>query len=195
MYGKRGVQNLSLGSVGPLSLDQFGHLVVTDALAEAAMAGRLFSVANQAKVAVTANLATTWTGLGVANPTGSSKLLIFYEFGWSTDVVNPAEGVVGLMTSTDSGFAQALTVKCARSGAGTSVAYADNGATIATPVLERVCGSTMEGAITTTPQLGPALYPINRSIVLPAGRSLMTYHSIGGTASLIFHFVWEERDA
>jgi hypothetical protein len=195
MYGKRGVQNLSNAAVGPLRLDQHGKLVVAGDLAEAAMEGRLFSVANQAAVAVTANLATTWTGLGVANPTGSGKLLVFYEFGWATDVVNPAEGVVGLMTSTDSGFAAALAARCARNGYKTSVAYCDNGATIATPVLERICGSTMEGAITTVPALAPKIIDLKGGIVLAAGRSLLTYHSIGGTASLMFHFVWEEVEA
>lgn len=101
-------------------------------LAEAALAGRLFCVANQAKVAVTAGLATTWTGLGVANPAGSGKILIMHEFSWATDVVNPAEGVVGLMTSTDSGFASAIAARCTRYGKGISRAYCDDGATIAT---------------------------------------------------------------
>lgn len=185
---------MSNGSVGPLRLDQFGKLIVAGDLAEAAINGRLFSVANQAKVAVTANLNTTWTGLGVANPTGSGKLLVMHEFGWSTDVVNPAEGVVGLMTSTDSGFASAIAARCARNAYKTSVAYCDDGATIATPVLERICGSTMEGAITTVVQNNVNIIDLKGSIVLAPGRSVLTYHSIGGTASLMFHFVWEEVD-
>ena len=198
MYGKVGIQNIASGGGGMFREATDGSMIVTSSggkYADAAVNGRLFSVANQAKVAVTANLNTTWTGLGIANPTGSGKLLIMQQFGWSTDVVNPAEGVVGLMTSTDSGFAAALTVKCARDGYKTSVAYADDGATIATPILVRVCGSTMEGAITTVVQNNVNIYPIDGSIVLAPGRSVMTYHSIGGTASLTFHFVWEEIDA
>jgi len=193
MYGQ------DVDGVGrPPLVDSSRRLVIAPSggfLADAALNGRLFSVANQAKVAVTAGLATTWTGLGVANPTGSGKILVVYEFGWSTDVVNPAEGVVGLMTSTDSGFAQAIAARCARNGYATSVAYCDDGATIATPVLERVCGSTMEGAITTTPQLGVNVYKIEGGIVLAPGRSVLTFHSIGGTASMLFHFLWEEIDA
>ena len=137
-------------------------------------------------------MATTWTGLGVENPTGSGKNIIIHEFGWATDVVNPAEGAVGLMTTTDSGFAQALTARSGFFGTGTSIAYCDDGATIATPVLERVCGSTMEGAISTQVQVGPVIIPIDGGIILAPGRSVCTYHSIGGTASLIFHFLWEE---
>lgn len=187
-------------SSSPVSLetDDNKNLFVTVSgakYAAAAKAGRLWSVANQAKVAVTAGLATTWTGLGVANPTGSGKNLIMLEFGWSTDIVNPAEGVVGLMTATDTGFAAALTAKAGMNGQGSSVAYCDDGATISTPILERVCGSTMEGAITTQVQTGINIYKIDGSIVLPPGRSVLTYHSIGGTASLIFYFLWEQEDA
>ena len=179
-------------------LDQYKHLFVSNQggkYKEAALAGRLFSVANQAAVAVTAAMATTWTGLGIANPAGSGKNLVIHEFGWTSDVVNPAEGAVGLMTSTDSGFAAALAARSAFYGTGSSVAYCDDGATIATPVLERVYGSTMEGAISTQVQAGPAVVQIDGSIILAPGRSVMTYHSIGGTASLIFHFMWEEIDA
>ena len=193
MYGKT-----SSGVGLPVLVDSLGKIITAPGggkYADAAINGRLFSVANQAKVAVTAALATTWTGLGVANPTGSGKLLIMHEFGWSTDVVNPAEGVVGLMTATDTGFAQNLSARCARNGYATSVAYCDDGATISTPVLERICGSTMEGAITTVVQNGVNIYKIDGSIVLAPGRSLLTYHSIGGTASLVFHFVWEEISA
>ena len=198
MYARVGQFRAAVGTVNPLRADTYGALIVQaggGSLQEAAVNGRLFSVANQAAVAVTAGLTTTWTGLGVANPTGSGKLLIIHEFGWSTNVVNPAEGVVGLMTATDTGFAAALSARCARNGYATSVAFCDDGATISTPILERVCGSTMEGAITTTPQLGVNIYDIKGGIVLAAGRSVLTYHSIGGTASLIFHFLWEEIDA
>ena len=194
MYQKRGIQALSQGAIGPLRGDQLGALITSKGLAEAAIEGRLFSVCNQAAVAVTAALATTWTGLGLCNPTGSGKLLIVHEFGWAQTVVNPAEGAIGLMTSSDTGFAAALTPKCARDGYKSSSAYCDDGATIATPILLRIVGGTMEGAITTIPSLTPNIYKVNGSIVLAPGRSVMTYHTIGGTASLVFHFVWEEID-
>lgn len=193
MYGKT---RAGIG-LPPLADDE-GVLLVKNGggkYADAAINGRLFSVCNQAAVAVTAALTTTWTGLGVANPTGSGKLLIMHEFGWAQTVVNPAEGAIGLMTSTDSGFASAIAARCARNAYATSVAYCDDGATIATPVLERICGGTMEGAITTIPSQTLNIYKIDGSIVLAPGRSLLTYHTIGGTASLVFHFVWEEIDA
>lgn len=194
MYQKRGIQALSQGAIGPLRGDQLGALITSKGLAEAAIEGRLFSACNQAAVAVTAALATTWTGLGLCNPTGSGKLLVVHEFGWAQAVVNPAEGAIGLMTATDTGFADVIAKKCARDGYKTSVAYVDDGATISTPVLLRVLGGTMEGAITTVPSQAPNIYKVDGSIILAPGRSVLTYHTIGGTASLVFHFVWEEID-
>lgn len=194
MYLKRAIQALASGAVGHLRGDQVGALITSKGLAEAALEGRLFSVCNQAAVAVTAALATTWTGLGLCNPTGSGKLFVVHEFGWAQTVVNPAEGAIGLMTGPDTGFAAALTPKCARDGYKASSAYCDDGATIGTPILLRVVGSTMEGAITTVPATPPGIVDLKGSIVLAPGRSVMTYHTIGGTASLAFHFVWEEID-
>lgn len=192
MYGK------DRDGVGrALLLDSEGKLLTAPGggkFADAAINGRLFCVANQAAVAVTAALATTWTGLGVANPTGSGKLLVMHEFAWSTNVVNPAEGVVGLMTCTPGDMAAGIAARCCRNAYATSVALCDNGATIGTPVLERVCGSTMEGAITTIPQLAANIVNLEGSIILAPGRAVCTYHSIGGTASLIFSFMWEEID-
>lgn len=198
MYGKQGAQSLSAGAVGPLRLDTDGALVVRACgakYAEAAMAGRLFSVANQAAVATTAALATTWTGLGVCNPSGSGKNLILYEFGWALAVVGPDDGVVGLMSSDDTGFAAALTAKAAMNGAGSSVAYCDNGATIATPILERICGTIGTGATTTQIGVPQSIYQIDGSIILPPGRSIMTYTTTATTAAAVFFFLWEEVDA
>ena len=186
------------GSLSSLGAGYDGGLLVSQAggkYAEAARAGRLFSVANQAAVATTANLNTTWTGLGVCNPTGSSKLLIIHEFAWALSVVGPADGVLGLMTSSDTGFADSLTAKCAMNGAGSSVAYCDAGATIATPILERVVSTYGTGAVTTWQGAGPQVCKIDGSIILPAGRSVMTYTFTATTAAFIFSFLWEEVDA
>jgi hypothetical protein len=91
-------------------------------------------------------------------------------------------------------MAQAVTPRCALYGAATTVALTDNGATIGTPILIRVCGSTMEGAISTVPSLGPNIYNIDGSIVIPPGYALLTYTFAIQTTSIQFHFVWEEVD-
>uniref|UniRef100_A0A6M3IRT6 Uncharacterized protein n=1 Tax=viral metagenome TaxID=1070528 RepID=A0A6M3IRT6_9ZZZZ len=174
--------------------EQDGILVthVSGKYVEAALAGRLFSVANQAAVTTTAALATTWTGLGVCNPTGSGKNLIIHEFGWALSVVGPDDGIVGLMSSDDTGFAAALTAKAAMNGRGASVARCDDGATIATPILERVCGTIGTGATTVQISVPQSIYQIAGSIILPPGRSIMTYTTTATTAAAVFFFLWEE---
>ena len=137
MYGKD-----RDGTGRPALVDPEGAIVqASGCYTEAAIEGRLFSIANQAAVATTAALATTWTGLGVCNPAGSGKNLIIHEFGWALTVVGSDEGGVGLMIADDTGMAAALTARAAKYGAGASVAYCDDGATIGTPVLERIYGT------------------------------------------------------
>jgi len=159
---------------------------------DAALGGRLFSVANQAAVATTAGLATTWTGLGISNPAGSKTVAIIHEFAWGITASPAAAAAIGLMTSDTTGFADSLTSKAAKSGSATSSLYADAGATIATPILERVYGSIGTEATTAGWQLPTTVINIGGSIVLPPGRSVMTYTSAAVAAVLIFHFVWEE---
>lgn len=163
--------------------------------ANAAAEGRLFSVANAAAVATTADDATTWTGLGVANPSGSNKLLVMLEFAWGLSVVGPDDGILGLMAVTDSGFAEALDIRCARFGAGSSIAFADDGATIVSPILERIVSTFGTGAVTTWQGAGPQVYNINGSIVIPPGRGIVTNTTTATTAALQFSFLWEEIDA
>ena len=191
MYGK------DRDGVGRAVLTDDSGVLLTPSgkCADAAANGRLFSVASSAAVATTAAANTTWTGLGVANPTGSGKLLVMLQFGWALSVVGPDEGILGLMAATDGGFASALTVRCARYGAGTSIAYADDGATIVSPVLERVVSTYGTGAITTWQGAGPQVYNIDGSIVLPPGRSICTYTTTATTAAFQFSFMWEEIDA
>jgi hypothetical protein len=185
------------GSVNPLRTMTDGSLAVAAAggrFAEAALAGRLFSVCNQTNVTTTAALATTWTGLGVGNPATSGKNYIFHEFGWAQEVVMNTEGTIGLMIATVGDMAQAIVPRCARYGYATTVALTDNGATIGTPILVRVCGSSMEGAISTVPSLGMNIYNIDGSIVIPPGYALLSYTFAIQTSSIQFHFLWEEVD-
>jgi hypothetical protein len=189
MYGK------DKNGVGrAIVTDNIGIINTRSAMADAALRGRLFSVANQAAVATTAALNTTWTGLGLSNPASSGKNAIIWEFGWSVTASPAAAAGIGLMTSDTTGFADSLTAKAAKAGAGNAVVYADAGATIATPILERVYGQIGTEATTAGWALPNNVININGSIILPPGRSVMTYSSAAVAAVLIFHFVWEEVD-
>lgn len=199
IHGKVGEINGAVGSPYPLTLNQKGALYVSPSagkLATAAQAGRLFTIANQAAVATTANLNTTWTGLGFANPSTSGKNAIVHEFGWALSLAGSTAGIVGLMTSDTTGFADALTIRnCLDGSATASSMYADDGATIATPVLRRVYGDYgTEDTATSLGTKGPHVVYVDGSLVIPPGRSVMTYTSLATTAAFLFYFMWEEID-
>jgi hypothetical protein len=171
MEGRVGAINASVGTKNPLRTDTYGSLAVFQGAgkyAEAAIAGRLFHVANQAVVACTAGLATTWTGLGIANPSASGKLLVLHQFTYALNVVGPAAAAIGLMETTNSGFAAAIAARPVRPGMGTSVALVT---------------------------LGPNVYEIDGSIVVPPGYGICTYAGAALTAALMFSFTWEEVSA
>ena len=193
MYGKVGNQALASGASGPLRLDQYGALVTNVGLAEAALAGRLFGVSNQAAVATTAALATTWTGLCISNPSTSGKNMIMRQFGFSQTVAGSADGAIGLLTCTIAAPASAVTIQNQKVGGATSSMLADDGATLVGPVLQRVFGSIGTLAVTGygTETIPP--FDIN-GLVVPPGYTIGSYTTKATTASLVFYFVWEEVD-
>jgi len=192
MYGQN-----SAGVGRPPLIDSDRRLVTASGggrFTAAALAGRLFSVANQTNVTTTAALAATWTGLGVGNPATSGKDYVFHEFGWAQEIVMNTEGTVGLMVATVGDMAQAVVPRAAKYGSATTSALSDNGAAVGTPILVRVFGSTMEGAVSTVPSLSGNIYNIDGSIVIPPGYALLSYTFAIQTTSIQFHFVWEEVD-
>ena len=192
------VKNASTGSAVQAEADQYGQLITLSqggTLQTAATAGRLFSICNQAKVATTANLATTWTGLGLVNPSGSGKNAIVHKFGWGMQIAADTAGAIGLMTATDSGTtAASLTVQnCLDSSNIGTYIYATAGATIGTPVLRRIYGDYgTEDTATDNGTKGPHLVNLKGGLVIPPGRAVYTYSTTATTACLVFHFVWEE---
>lgn len=189
MYGK------TRNGVGlPLLCDNEGILLTKPHLADAALAGRLFGVANQAAIATTAALATTWTGLAVSNPLASGKNLILQEFGFSQTVASNGDGAIGLLTCTIAAPASNVTIQNQKLGGGSSAMLADDGATIASPVLQRVFGPIGTLAVTGFGQGPQFVYKAEGSIVVPPGYTIATYTTKVIGASMIFHFVWEEVD-
>jgi hypothetical protein len=192
--GKVGVQNLSDGAVGLFRLDRYGALVANARLSEAALAGRLFGVANQAAVATTAALTGTWTGLCVSNPAASGKNMHMRQFGFSQTVAGSADGAVGLLTCTIAAPASNVTIQNQKIGGATSSMIADDGATIVSPALQRVFGSIGTVAVTAYGTETVPPFDID-GIIIPPGYTIGTYTTKATTASLIFFFVWEEIDA
>lgn len=193
MYGK------TEAGVGlPVLVDSSGKLITAPGggkYADAAINGRLFSAANQTPVNTSTTLNTTFTGLALANPTGSGKLLVLHEFGWALDQAAAGDSVLALgITTYSANYAAAITPRCARYAYATSVAVVDDGATIVAPVLVKIIGSI--GTNATTALTNPGLIDLGGSIVLSPGYVVVTDTTLAtGATSIQFHFMWEEVDA
>jgi len=158
---------------------------------EQAYMGNLFSVTNQAAVSTTAALATTFTGLAIANPAASKVNLVLRTFSCAQFAVGAA-GAVGVMVGAGAA-AGALTVRNALTGgAASALTTASAGATIATPVLERVVGSLGSLATTGYGLLPAIVHDFQGSLIIAPGYYVASYTSAATTTALIFGFVWEE---
>lgn len=192
MYGK------DVDGIGrPPLIDSDRKLIVSSgggALREAALGGRLFSVMNQAAVATTADDALTWTGLGIANPTGSGKKAIMHGFCFALTVVGSDEGALSLMVGTESGFADNLTIINSLPSGPPSKMYADDGATIVDATLWQIFAMYGTAAITAWNMSGRFNWDLKGSYILEPGRSIMTSTTTALTTSPICGFMWEEID-
>jgi len=194
MYGK------TSAGVGQAPLiDSDRRLVVARSggkYAEAVADGRMFSACNSTKVATTAGVTGAWTGLCISNLTGSGKNVIVHEFGWGLMIAANTAGNVGLQTASIAAPASAVTVHNCLDGSTTSAAvYADDGATLVTPLQVRTFGEYgTEGTDTSFFNHGVHVYNLEGSLVLPPGRTVATFTTLATIACFQFHFIWEEVD-
>jgi len=198
LEGKVGVQALNSGSPGVIRIDGRGNVSTQKGgkYTEATLAGRMFAVANQAVVNVTAGLAATYTGLALVNPVGSGKNLIIHEMGAINEIALPtAACVFGVMTG--GGVGAATSVIAARnrlSGGPASKAYVDSAVVFTeAPVLEQVFHTFHTGAVTTA--IGSGFYAIlDGSLVITPGYHVCPYASAVNNATFQFSILWEEID-
>jgi hypothetical protein len=185
--------------MGPFRLNTEGALVVSNYAGkykEAVLQGRCYVVANQAAVALTAAMATTWTGLVVSNPVGSGINVVILRFGYANTVLVPTATVIGLMTGVTPTAAidAALTPRNCMVGGVAGLARADNthDLTGGVPVLDRVFSTAGTVALTSSPNGVPQDIDLDGSIILPPGAYCATYSFAANTAAWIFSFMWEE---
>lgn len=157
---------------------------------EQAYRGNMFVVANQAAITTTAALATTFTGLAISNPAGSGVNAVVNKFYVAQFAVGAAGGV-GIMTGSGAAAGSLVPRNCLVGGP-TGKVTASAGATIATPVLERLVGSV--GSLATTGYgLMPAAYiDLEGSLIVPPGFFAASYTTVVTTTALLFGFQWEE---
>lgn len=193
----QGLRSLGAGQKGALRHNLDSALIVAQGsgkYTEGVREGRVFVAANQAAVALTAAMATTYTGLVLGNPTTSSIDVVLYQFGYTFTVAAPtAATVIGLMTGTGASIAGSITPRNRYVGGAAAVAQVDDGCTLpGTPVLEMVFGQVGTLATTGT-AVGPCtLVEIDGSLILPPGAFVAAYSFAANTACAIFSFMWEE---
>lgn len=181
-----------------LTADNQSNLLVSDyhgryynANYNAGGVGNMYSLCNQAAVTTTAALATTFTGLSVANPAGSGVNLqmLFFSVGQSLAGVAAA---VGYMTGIGASAGSLIPRAAIVGQTAASKAIGSNSSILGgTPVLEEVIGSV--GSLATTGYgLQAGIYKdIGGSLIIPPGAFIASYTTLAN-AGLLFGFRWLE---
>ena len=158
---------------------------------EWALRGNMFRLANQAAVTTTAGLATTFTGLSVANPIGSGVNLVMIRFSVAQIAVAVAGGV-GYMSGTGASAGALVPRNCFQGSGGVSKAIGSAGSTLGgTPVIEELVGSV--GSLATTGyglQIGLTA-PMN-NLLIPPGNFVASYTTAACTSAFVFTYTWVE---
>ena len=187
------------GATPTARADKTGALVTTDAhgkYMEAVLRGNVFFAANQAAATFSVGLTTTTAvGLIIANPPGSSKLIVPLQVEFvNTGVIVGVAGIsIRGYSATAIAHTTALTVSNALIGSGNApVGTADSGSALtAAPVVAKLLYSVLS---TNTAVISQAtVYDLGGSIILPPGTAMAVLASaaITGFASCL----WEEVSA
>lgn len=185
----------------PVRSDRLGGLYVVEGRARYAENTRrsLRMVgANQAAVTTSAGLSTTNTGLILFNPVGSTVNLELDKVGLAFIVAFAAGSAIGLQ----GGFAGAALAGTTVDGqynalingpVGQGLIY--KAATTVAPVVKKIFGSGLTGAITTTPFVAPTVIDLEGSVIVPPGGWISLYTSTASGAGCFASFEWTEVPA
>jgi hypothetical protein len=196
--------SIGSGTLTPTRLGNMGDAIVSELHGryyEANYRRNKFYGSNNATPTVTTvGLATTYTGLVLFNPAGSTVNLVLDKVGYSFLVAFAAASTIGLMV----GYSAAGIVTFSASGAPASSSFIGVGAAgqgrtalsatlVGTPVVHSIFGQGLTGAITTAPAIQNTIYDFEGSVILPPGAYAAIYTSTAsGAASLAASFQWEE---
>jgi len=193
------------GSQPNLRSGGLSDLIVSEFMArysESTYRRQNFSAANQAAVATTAGLATTYTGLVLSNPLGSGFNLHLNKLGFASVVAQTSALAVGLMVgfsaTTNVTHTTPVTPRSNFYGVGVAgVGLVDQSATLpVAPTVQAIFGVVDTGAITTVTQSGLGLIDLEGSIVLPPGAYVAVYTSAASAAASVLASIgWQEFPA
>jgi len=198
MYGRVGIISASEGSKNPLRTNEEGALVVQSGGSkyyELTNQGKVYVVANQAAVAMTAALATTYTGLVVGNAAGTGKNLIMLGCSYATTVAVPTATAIGIMGGTMTAVASTLTPQNRKIGGAASIAWAEDSCTIGTPILHQAFATAWSEATTAGTLSQPNWIDLDGSLIVTPGSFVAFYSTAANTAAFLLSFMWAEVDA
>ena len=197
--------SMASGSQSPARAGQLGDLITSELHGryyEQCYRRNIFSAANQAvAAATTAAFATTYVGLYVANPVGSTVNAVILKVGYGFIVAQPTGGnIIGLMAgyhaSTNVTAGGAITPRSNYIGVGAApvcTAGAGSATLPIAPTLVQVFGSVLTGAITVSNTNPLTVMDMEGSLILPPGGFACIYTFIASAASsLVASFTWEE---
>ncbi len=184
------------GSSPPLRTNKVGNLIVqagNGKYFEATNAGEVFVVANQVAVAVTAALASAYTGLVVGNAITTGKDLVMLGFSFAPSAAIPAATAIGLMTVEMTALTSTLSPRNRKMGGPASVAWCEDSCSLENaPVLEQPLAYAFTEA-TTAGNLGPMGYvDLDGALIVPPGYAVAAYSTAALTAAMLFSFLWRE---
>lgn len=196
-----GVQNQQDGAAIPVRAGKQGDLSVSELHGryyEQTYRGNMYGGAVSG-VALSAALSTAYGGLVLVNPAGSKVNLVINKVSWAPIVAQTTALSIGLLRGFNNNTAVTLnTPVSAYNKAGQAIAGQGSGvlasaATLPTaPVLDRILGSLLTGAITVSAQ-GGTIVDLEGSEIVPPGGYIGFYGSVASVAaSLAFGIDWEE---
>lgn len=157
---KAGQRSLSRGADDEVRGGYTGEIMISKYLpdyAQSILDGQAFEAANQAAQAVSAALATTYTGLLLYNPVGSDVLIIPKMVKFALSVAPAAIAPIGLLAGSQTVAPTGLTAVAVQNGqvgnAGVGRGLAYSAATILTPVWRKLLWDGFTAAALPAPQV------------------------------------------
>lgn len=183
----------------PPLIDDERRLVVVSSFEEAVREGNCFSAANQTGTVWTVGLATTNTGLCVANPVNSGKVLSLLAAGYS-EIVAPtgiadAWIATGYHASTDVALGVIGVARNLKAGGPVGVGKVFTGATL--PVAPTYTFPIMTGhtSAALSVSAAPGLIRIDGLVSLPPGGfAIIANFTIGVAVGAKGAILWKEDD-
>ena len=193
--GKTGPQTVNDGGQITHRMTKLGGLVVQELHGryyEQTYRKNVFFAANTAVQATSVGLATTYTGLCLSNPLGSTVNLVLLSLGFALTSAPAAASTLGLITgfSNSTNVLHTTAIIPASTFIGAQAGAGKVGAASTLSITPVYTQQYAQYPITTEGTSGPILVDLAGQIILPPGAfaALGTLTSITGLG----HFTWEE---